>query len=129
MTSSRERSATADGWSVLRPQGPLDAASAPELRAALDCAAEGPQPHLLIDLTEVDFLDSTALGVLVGALRRVRVAGGVLRVVCANPTMLELIDLAGLTAALDVHPDRLSALAAGPLVTGPTATAGESERG
>lgn len=108
MTSTVGRTSTA-GWAVVSPRGPVDAATAPALRSALESAAdEG--GRVLVDLGAVTFLDSTGLGVLVGCLRRARVAGGALRVVCADPAMVELFRVTGLTEVLDVHRDLAAAL-------------------
>jgi anti-sigma B factor antagonist len=61
---------TRDGAVVVRLAGELDLYNAPEVREALrDAAAAGP-PRLVVDLTEVSFIDSTALGALIDARRR-----------------------------------------------------------
>src|SRR3954471_2336343 len=56
-----------DGIHVLAVSGELDLASAPDVRAALALAASGPGAHLILDLSEVTFIDSTALGTLLHA--------------------------------------------------------------
>jgi anti-sigma B factor antagonist len=102
---------SASGWVVVSPRGPVDAATAPTLRAELDgVTAHG--AHVLVDLGGVSFLDSTGLGVLIGGLRRARVEGGALRVVCADPVMLELFRVTGLTEVLDLQHDLATGLAA-----------------
>ena len=108
MTTTVERTSAA-GWSVVSPRGSVDAATAPALRAALEAAAADAD-SVLVDLGGVTFLDSTGLGVLVGGLRRARVGGGALRVVCADATMLELFRVTGLMDVLDVHRDVRTAL-------------------
>ena len=50
----------------------------------------------MIDLEDVDFIDSTGLGVLVGALRRARAANGDVRLVCTNPRILKVFEATGL---------------------------------
>ena len=58
----------------LRLEGELDAYSAPEVRAQLHALIEdsGTAGVLVVDLTRVTFMDSSILGTLVGALRRMR---------------------------------------------------------
>lgn len=65
-----------DGWSVVLVGGEIDITTAPRLRERLiQLVGEG-KSRLVIDLGGVGFLDSTGLGVLVGAARRARTAGG-----------------------------------------------------
>ena len=89
------------GWTVMRVRGELDLASAPHLRReVIGVLADG--AHLVLDLTDVDFLDSTGLGVVLGALRRVRSAGGDLRLVCTAPHLLEVFGVTGLDRILSI---------------------------
>ena len=59
------------GTRVVTLRGELDAHDAPTLRTTFSEALEGapPQPRVVLDLTQVTFLDSTALGCIVGLLR------------------------------------------------------------
>jgi len=52
---------------------------------------------VVVDLLGVTFMDSTALGVLVGALKRCRQAGGSMRIVVADPRVLKVFEITGLT--------------------------------
>lgn len=85
-----------DGWTVVAASGEIDVAAAPEFRARLTDLVEGGAARLVVDLEDVDFIDSTGLGVLVGAVRRARSAGGDLRVVCTNARILKVFDITGL---------------------------------
>ena len=91
--------ADSEGAPVVELTGELDAFVAPALRARLDEAIDAAGPGLVIvDLSQVTFLDSTALGTLVGALRRMRERGGELRVVLPPPPALRIFELTGLDA-------------------------------
>jgi anti-sigma B factor antagonist len=79
-----------NGWIVLAVGGDLDLASAPPVRQAVLQALSGSdapdtEPRIVLDLSLVDFIDSTGLGVVLGAVRRVRAAGGLVRVVATEP--------------------------------------------
>ena len=57
----------------------------------------------MLDLLGVTFLDSTALGVLVGALKRCRELGGDLHVVVADPRIVKIFEITGLTNVFTDH--------------------------
>jgi anti-sigma B factor antagonist len=103
----------ADGTVVVSPAGELDAFTAPELRSELHgLLADVSAKRLVVDLTAVTFLDSSALGVLVGALRRLRERGGELHVVQPRPTVRRIFELTALDAVFTLHASRDEALAA-----------------
>jgi anti-sigma B factor antagonist len=92
-----------DGVPVVSVSGEVDVATAPILRDRLkELTAEGAST-VVIDLHEMTFLDSTGLGVLVGALKRCREGGGDLRLVAAQPRILKLLDITGLMGVFPVH--------------------------
>jgi anti-sigma B factor antagonist len=64
----------------------------------------------VVDLTGVAFMDSTALGTLVGAVRRVREVGGEFRIVLPESPARRIFEITGLEDVLDVHPSRAAAL-------------------
>ena len=106
----------ADGSAIVTLRGELDAHDAPRLREifvdALEraSAAGGPTKRLVLDLSAVDFLDSSALGVMVGALRRTREAGGELAVVLPEGQARRIFEITGLEGVLDVRETREEAL-------------------
>jgi anti-sigma B factor antagonist len=99
------------GVVVVRPTGDLDAYTAPELRSRLRGATEAGARILVVDLSAVTFIDSAGLGALVGAHRRMREGGGVLRIVQPPPLVGRAFELTGLNEVLDLCEDREQALA------------------
>ena len=85
-----------DGWTVVAASGEIDVATAPELRDQLTELIEAGTTRLVVDLEDVDFIDSTGLGVLVGGARRARAADGDLRLVCTNSRILKVFEATGL---------------------------------
>jgi anti-sigma B factor antagonist len=86
----------ADGYAVLEVAGEIDVYTAPQLRERLIALVEGGSRQVIVDLSRVEFLDSTGLGVLVGALKRLRVVGGELLLVCAQERLLKIFRITGL---------------------------------
>ena len=91
---------------VVTLSGELDAFDAPTLRAAFADAVAAAPRVVVLDLAPVTFLDSTILGAIVGLLRRLREAGGELRVVLPDSTARRVFEITGLDTALDVRPSR-----------------------
>ena len=82
---------------IVEVGGEIDVYTAPRLREQLvDLVADG-KYHLVVDMERVDFLDSTGLGVLVGALKRVRSNDGDLYIVCTQPRIRKVFEVTGLT--------------------------------
>jgi anti-sigma B factor antagonist len=99
------------GAAVVSPVGELDAYTAPELREQLHGLAEeeGVGP-LVVDLSRVAFLDSSALGVLVGAFRRMRERDGELRLVEPRGTARRIFELTLLDRIFPLYPTLEAAL-------------------
>jgi anti-anti-sigma factor len=97
---------------VIEPHGEIDLATAPNLRAALDAAMDPAARCVLVDFEDVAFLDSTGIGVLLSAQRKLRARGGKLIVVCDDPLIRRVFEIAGLTDILSITPSRREALLA-----------------
>jgi anti-sigma B factor antagonist len=100
------------GIAVLTVAGEVDVATAPRLRQQLVETASSGQDTLVVDLTEVEFLDSTGLGVLVSGLKRFRTLGGDLVIVCTRPRILKVFEITGLTTVFGMYENVSDALAA-----------------
>ena len=93
-----ERSGTVG---VLRPSGELDLATAPEPRAQIGAFfQEHPGQRLVLDLSDVTFVDSTVLGVLVRAVRIAEQAGSSLAVRNPAAAIRRVFELTGLNRLL-----------------------------
>jgi len=101
--------------------GDLDLATAPAFRQQTSALLSDPLapvvPHVTVDLTACDHLDSVGLGLLLGLLKRCRVRGGSMAVVCpAGPVrrVLDLVDLDRLVAVRDQLGDPIASGGPGP---------------
>jgi anti-sigma B factor antagonist len=88
---------------TLRVGGELDLAVAPWLHDQLEALFVGGATSIVVDLTDATFLDSTALGVLVGALNTCRERGGEAHLVVTEPQILRVLTITGLTDAFALH--------------------------
>lgn len=100
------------GRGVISVVGEVDVYTAPRLRERLSDLVSSGQRHLVVDLSGVDFLDSTGLGVLVGGLNQVRTHGGSLTLVCNTERILKVFRITGLTGVFPIHAHLHSALTA-----------------
>ena len=97
---------------VLRVAGEIDLYTAPELRERVIRLIDDGIRHVIADLRDVDFLDSTGLGALVGSLKRLRLRDGSLELVTSGGRILQIFQITGLTRAFAVHssvPDAITA--------------------
>ncbi|HUY64256.1 MAG TPA: STAS domain-containing protein [Acidimicrobiales bacterium] len=91
-----------NGLPVLAVRGEVDVSTAPELRERLLGLAEQGRTVAVVDLSEVSFVDSTALGVLVSGVKRLRTAGGDLRLVITQPHITKVFEITGLTEVFPI---------------------------
>jgi anti-sigma B factor antagonist len=101
-----------DDRQVIAVTGEIDLFTAPELKAAIADAIEEGRTRLVIDLTDTSFLDSTALGVLIGAIKRLRGRGGRLTIVNVDDNIAKTFEITGLDQIFTIKPTRDQAIAA-----------------
>lgn len=92
--------------------GEIDVYTAPFVRERLDEAVREGRTNLIVDLTQVRFLDSTGLGVLVGRLKLTRSRGGSLRLVGSEDRVLKVFSITGLDKVFEIYPTLDEAVAA-----------------
>lgn len=91
-----------NGARVVEVTGEVDLHSAAELRAELQPLCEIPQGCCVVDMHHVPFIDSTGVGVLVGALKRVRENNGEFFIISPQPRVLRVFEITGLMNALSI---------------------------
>lgn len=88
---------------VVEVGGEIDVYTAPLLRENLADLIAADHTDLMVDLRAVRFMDSTGLGVLVGALKKVRSLGGNLELVIDRENVLKVFRITGLTQVFTIH--------------------------
>lgn len=91
-----------DGFSITEVSGEVDVHTAPELDQCLSEVIAAGGRKIVVDLSAVDFLDSTGLGVLVKALKQVRDEEGSVSVVATTERITKVFRITGLDSAIGV---------------------------
>jgi anti-sigma B factor antagonist len=94
-----------DAEAVVALTGELDLASAPYLRDCLGTLAEEGVTQIVLDLTDLDFVDSTGLSVLVMDFHRTRAAGGSTTIRNPNPSVTRVLEITGLASVFSIGAD------------------------
>jgi anti-sigma B factor antagonist len=101
----------AAGRTVVSVAGEIDVYTAPRLREEITELVAAGTYDIVIDMSEVEFLDSTGLGVLVGGLKKVRAHDGSLQLVCNQDRLLKIFRITGLAKVFVIHETAEAALA------------------
>ena len=90
--------------------GEVDIYTAPRFKECMLELLDAGIDRLVIDLSGVTFIDSTALGVLIGGVRRVHSAGGAMALVVTNRAVERVLSITGLDRVFTIHATREAAL-------------------
>jgi anti-sigma B factor antagonist len=101
-----------DDTTVIVVGGEVDLFTAPDLKAAIGQSLDAGRSRVVVDLTDTTFLDSSGLGVLVGALQRLRDRGGALAIVNVDASIARTFSITGLDQILAISDTRDAAIAA-----------------
>lgn len=88
------------GYTVVGLSGRLDLAEAPVLREVVAEVVAGGARRVVLDLGEIEFMDSSGLGALIGCLKIARQAGGDLRIARAGPRVQMVLELTSMYRVL-----------------------------
>jgi anti-sigma B factor antagonist len=91
---------------VISLSGEVDLYTAPEFKQQLLEIIGQDARQVVVDLTDTTFIDSTALGVLVGGIKRLRSSDGELSLVCSDPNITKIFEITGLDRVFAIYPTR-----------------------
>jgi anti-sigma B factor antagonist len=97
---------------VVTVGGEIDVYTAPKLRDKITELVNAGHHTILVDMEQVEFLDSTGLGVLVGGLKKVRAQQGSMELICSQDRLLKIFRITGLAKVFTIHDSEDSALGA-----------------
>jgi anti-sigma B factor antagonist len=109
------------GVQVLTIVGDADLYTVPQLRERLLAAVEAGATTLVVDLTRTTFIDSTTLGALIGAVKRLRPVGGEVWIVASDRSIWKIFEITLLDRVFPIFESREEALAGfEPVAEGPS---------
>jgi len=93
-----------DDTHVVAVTGEIDLFTAPEFKQRMSELIDAGRSRLIVDLSATTFIDSSSLGVLIGAHRRLKLRGGTLLVVCASEAIVKTFKITGLDGVFTIAP-------------------------
>ncbi|HEX6573768.1 MAG TPA: STAS domain-containing protein [Gemmatimonadaceae bacterium] len=102
---------TSNDIHIVAITGSLDSTTAPEAQKALDGVLAGAK-KVALDFSQLDYISSAGLRVLLGAAKQIRSKGGALRMFGLNQSVREVFDISGFSSILAVSPSEAEALGA-----------------
>jgi anti-sigma B factor antagonist len=93
-----------DDAHVVAVAGEIDLFTAPEFKQRVTAPIEAGRTHVIVDLTRTTFIDSSSLGVLIGAHRRLKRRNGALTVVCGDEAIVKTFRITGLDGVFTLVP-------------------------
>lgn len=94
-----------DEVDVLHLDGALDAYSFPRLESSLNQLRDQQRHRIVLECSNLDYINSAALGALIGFARRARENGGDLKLAALTPKIFSIVELLGFDKILQVYPD------------------------
>jgi anti-sigma B factor antagonist len=88
---------------IVTLDGELDIYTSPQLREHLAALITSGEKRIAIDMNECGYLDSSGLGVIVGALKKIRRNNGQLDIICTTERVLTVFRITGLTKFFAIH--------------------------
>src|ERR671916_2790858 len=95
---------------IVAVSGEIDLFTAPEFKQRMSAPIDAGCSNLVVDLSATTFIDSSSLGVLIGAHRRLKLRGGSLVVVCENEAISKTFKITGLDGVFTLVPSLDDAL-------------------
>ncbi|MCX6376744.1 MAG: STAS domain-containing protein [Armatimonadetes bacterium] len=89
---------------VVKVTGEIDAYTAPEFKSALGKAILFGAEHIIVDLTDVSYMDSSGFGCLLSATKRVRPRGGTINLVGCSEAIERMLKITSLDTIFGMFP-------------------------
>ena len=100
---------TSNGIHIVAITGSLDSITAPEAQKSLDAVLAGAK-KVVLDFSNLDYISSAGLRVLLGAAKQLRASGGTLGMFGLNQSVREVFEISGFSSILTVYQSEAEAL-------------------
>ena len=97
---------------VVTARGRLDGVSSERFAQHINALVTEPEPRLIVDFSDVDFVSSAGLRAVLTLVKKVKGLKGKLALCAVQAPVLEVLEITGFSTMIDVHPERAAALAA-----------------
>ena len=98
--------------SIISFEGEIDLHESPNVRESLRPLIEKKSARVYVDMSEVSYIDSSGLAVLIDAMQRIANYGGKFGLIAIRPAVRTVLEIARLDQVFRVYPDRASAVSA-----------------
>jgi len=98
--------------SIVDVEGEIDVLTSPRLKTALAGIVDAGSSTIVINLGRVEYMDSTGLGVIVSAMKRLREKDGTMVLTGLSPHLTKIFEITGLRKAFEIYPTESDALKA-----------------
>jgi anti-anti-sigma factor len=102
---------TSNDIHIVAISGSLDSGTAPEAQKSLDAVVAGAK-KVALDFSQLDYISSAGLRVLLGAAKKLRGSGGTLAMFGLNQSVREVFEISGFSSILSIYPSEAEALGA-----------------
>ncbi len=93
-------------------EGEIDLHESPNVREAIRPLIEQKLPRIYVDMSDVSYIDSSGLAVLIDAMQRIANYGGKFGLIAIRPAVRTVLEIARLDQVFRVYPDRTAAVSA-----------------
>ncbi len=101
-----------EGCNILNVCGDVDVYTSPKVKESINALIEKEIYNIVVNLEDVRYVDSTGLGVLIGALKRVKEHNGNIVLVCTNPQIKKIFQITGLVKIFSIFANNEDAIGA-----------------
>lgn len=99
-------------FTIMSISGRFDAIGTREFKKIISQLTETKNTRIILDMAQVNFVDSSGMGALIGALRGIVKEGGILRIAGLTPEVHTIFELTRLHRIFDIHETTQAAMAA-----------------
>ena len=101
-----------EGCNILNVCGDVDVYTSPKVKESINALIEKEIYNIVVNLEDVRYVDSTGLGVWIGALKRVKEHNGNIVLVCTNPQIKKIFQITGLVKIFSIFANNEDAIGA-----------------